>query len=78
MEVGTPTPTSTTASALDGAFDSLSPEHRVVVALRFYADLSVEDIAERVGAPTGTVKSRLHYAVRRMHAALAARSDLDD
>lgn len=64
--------------ALDGAFNSLSPDHRVVVVLRFYADLSVEEIAERIGAPAGTVKSRLHYATRRMHAALANKSDLDD
>jgi len=39
--------------ALDGALDSLSPDHRVVVVLRFYADLSIDKIAERVGAPAG-------------------------
>jgi RNA polymerase sigma-70 factor (ECF subfamily) len=64
--------------ALDGAFDSLSPDHRVVVVLRFYADLSIDEIAERVGAPAGTVKSRLHHATRRLHAALVGEGDLDD
>jgi len=48
------------------AFRLLSPEHREVVALRFYADLTVEQIAERTGTRVGTVKSRLHYALRRM------------
>lgn len=63
--------------ALDGAFDSLSPDHRVVVVLRYYADLSIEAIAERVGAPAGTVKSRLHHAMSRLHAALVEEGDLD-
>ncbi len=53
---------------LRSAIRSLSPEHREVVVLRYYADLTVEQIAERTGARTGTVKSRLHYAVRRLRA----------
>ena len=55
---------------LDHAFESLSPDHRLVVALRFYGDLSVDQIAEQLGVPAGTVKSRLHLATRRLHAAL--------
>jgi len=51
---------------LRDAFRALSPEHREVVALRFYLDLTVDQIAERTGARAGTVKSRLHYALRRM------------
>lgn len=58
--------------ALDAAFETLSPDHRVVIALRFYADLTVEQIAERVDAPAGTVKSRLHAATQRLQAALGA------
>jgi RNA polymerase sigma-70 factor, ECF subfamily len=57
---------------LRDAFKSLSPEHREVVALRFYADLTVEQIAERTGARVGTVKSRLHYALRHMRAGVEA------
>ena len=53
-------------------FRSLSPEHREVVALRFYADLTVEQIAERTGARPGTVKSRLHYALRHLRASVEA------
>ena len=58
--------------ALDAAFQALSPDHRVVVALRFYADLTVEQIAERVDGPAGTVKSRLHAATQHLQAALEA------
>lgn len=52
---------------IGGAIASLSPDHRVVVALRYYRDLSVEEIASRLNIPTGTVQSRLHYALKRLH-----------
>lgn len=55
---------------LRGAFRALSPEHREVVALRFYADLTIDEIAERTGARSGTVKSRLHHALRHLRASL--------
>jgi RNA polymerase sigma-70 factor, ECF subfamily len=45
------------------------PMHlRVVVVLRYYADLSEREIATAIGRPAGTVKSRLHEA-RRLLAA---------
>jgi RNA polymerase sigma-70 factor (ECF subfamily) len=52
---------------LANAIASLSPDHRVVVALRYYRDLPVEEIARRLGIPAGTVQSRLHYALKRLH-----------
>ena len=52
--------------ALGPALALLSPEHRVVVALRFYRDLTVEQIAHLLGVPPGTVNSRLHYALKRL------------
>jgi len=55
---------------LDAAFERLSVDHRLVVVLRFYADLTVDDIADRLGVPAGTVKSRLHAATQRLQAAL--------
>ena len=45
------------------ALGRLSPEHRAVIVLRFWADLSTDAIAERLGVPAGTVRSRLHYAL---------------
>jgi RNA polymerase sigma-70 factor (ECF subfamily) len=55
---------------LADAIAGLSPDHRVVVALRFYRDLPVDEIASRLGVPVGTVQSRLHYALKRLHAAI--------
>ena len=55
---------------LANAIATLPPDHRVVVALRYYRDLPVDEIASRLGIPAGTVQSRLHYALKRLHAAI--------
>lgn len=52
------------------AFAELDPDHAIVVVLRFYADLTVADIAARLGIAEGTVKSRLHHALRRLRTAV--------
>jgi RNA polymerase sigma factor (sigma-70 family) len=52
---------------LGRAIGTLSPDHQVVVALRYYRDLQVEQIATRLGIPAGTVQSRLHYALKQLH-----------
>jgi RNA polymerase sigma-70 factor (ECF subfamily) len=57
---------------LGNAIALLPPEHRVVVALRYFGDLSVDAIANRLGIPVGTVHSRLHYALKRLHASIDA------
>ena len=57
--------------ALEGAFLSLSADHRIVLLLAHYAGDSAPEIAEILGVPTGTVYSRLHYAMRAMRAALS-------
>jgi len=51
---------------LDRAFAALSPDHRIAVVLRFYRDLPVEEVARAVGVPVGTVRSRLHYAIKHL------------
>ena len=48
------------------AMARLSADHRIVVALRFFADLPIDEIARRVGVPSGTVNSRLHHALRQL------------
>jgi RNA polymerase sigma-70 factor (ECF subfamily) len=53
--------------AMGAAMAMLSPEQRIVVALRFYRDLPVDEIARRLGVPSGTVQSRLHYALKRLN-----------
>jgi RNA polymerase sigma-70 factor (ECF subfamily) len=57
---------------LANAIATLPPEHRIVVALRYYRDLPVGEIASRLDIPAGTVQSRLHYALKRLHAAIDA------
>lgn len=41
----------------------LGADQQLVVALRFWRDFSLEEVAERLDVPLGTVKSRLHYAL---------------
>ncbi len=45
------------------AVGALDADLRVAVVLRYWADLTVDDVAERMGIPAGTVKSRLHRAI---------------
>ncbi len=51
---------------LSAALARLSVERREVVLLRFVDDLSLQDIADTLSIPLGTVKSRLHLAVREL------------
>jgi RNA polymerase sigma-70 factor (ECF subfamily) len=44
----------------------LSPLHREVLDLVYYHEKSVDEIAQIVGAPANTVKTRMFYARRRM------------
>lgn len=60
------------ASALERALNQLEPYHREVVLLRFREQLSLQEIAEVLGIPEGTVKSRLFYAIRYLGNALRA------
>jgi RNA polymerase sigma-70 factor (ECF subfamily) len=57
---------------LERAFRRLSIDHRTVVVLHHYLDLPLEAIAETVGVPLGTVRSRLHHAMRGLRAAIEA------
>jgi RNA polymerase sigma-70 factor (ECF subfamily) len=52
--------------AISRAMTRLDADHRIVVVLRYWADMTVDQIAERLDVPTGTVKSRLHFALRSM------------
>lgn len=57
--------------ALDRAFEQLSPDQAITVVLRFHVDLTLEDLAFRMGVPVGTVKSRLHAALAILASALS-------
>ncbi|MFJ3929761.1 MULTISPECIES: sigma-70 family RNA polymerase sigma factor [unclassified Streptomyces] len=55
-------------AALDvrAAVGSLSPEHRAVLVHLYFRGLSVNEAAQALGIPPGTVKSRSHYALRAL------------
>lgn len=57
---------------LNHALVMLNPDQQLVLALRYGADLTVPVIAERLGVPEGTVKSRLHHGLRSLRAAIDA------
>lgn len=56
--------------AVARGLDELPDAQRQIIVLRFYADLPVRSIADELGVPEGTVKSRLHTAVRALRARL--------
>jgi RNA polymerase sigma-70 factor, ECF subfamily len=57
---------------VNAAMQRLSPEHRQVLALREFEQMSYEEIAEVLGVPRGTVESRLHRARSEMREKLKA------
>ena len=58
--------------ALERAFQRLTPEHRAVVALHHYGGFPLTEIAMIMGVPDGTVRSRLHYAMRELRTVIGA------
>ena len=57
---------------LERGFRRLSIDHRAVVVLHHYLDMPLDEVAETLGVPIGTVRSRLHHAMRGLRAALDA------
>ena len=57
---------------LDRAFSRLPIDHRAVVVLKHCVGLSNEEIAEALGIPEGTVRSRLHHSLRGLRAVIDA------
>ena len=55
---------------LEGAFRRLTPEQRAVVVLHHYLGYPLTEIAETLGIPAGTARSRLHHAVRQLRTVL--------
>jgi RNA polymerase sigma-70 factor (ECF subfamily) len=58
--------------ALQRALAQLPADQRLAVALRYFGDRSLEEIAELTGERLGTVKSRLHYGLQALRAAYDA------
>ena len=57
---------------IERALAALSLDHRTILTLHFYLELSPGEIADRLGIPPGTARSRLHYALTALRAAVDA------
>jgi RNA polymerase sigma-70 factor (ECF subfamily) len=57
---------------LERGFRRLPPDQRAILVLTHYLGLAPTEIAERLGIPVSTARSRLHYAHRAMRAAIEA------
>ena len=60
------------SAALRKCLESLSPEHREVIDLVYYHEKSVQEVAEILGIPEATVKTRMFYARKRLSELLKA------
>jgi RNA polymerase sigma-70 factor (ECF subfamily) len=61
-----------TRDALERGFRRLPAEQRAIFVFHHHLGWPLGEIAETLGIPVGTVKSRLHYAIRGLRAALDA------
>ena len=57
---------------LERGFRRLDVDQRTVLVMHYYLGFSLDDAAEVLGVPPGTVRSRLHRAIKAMRAALEA------
>ena len=57
---------------LERGLRRLNDTQRTILSLNFYVGLSAGEIAEALEIPVGTVRSRLHYAIEALRAAMAA------
>jgi RNA polymerase sigma-70 factor, ECF subfamily len=62
------------AELIHRLLNKLTPAHREIVTLRFLEQMALDDIAAVVGCSIGTVKSRLHYAMRRLQEGIEEQS----
>ncbi|KJL20809.1 sigma-70 family RNA polymerase sigma factor [Microbacterium azadirachtae] len=61
------------AILIEDALADLSAEHRAVIVAGYYGGRSVDEIAQELAIPAGTVKSRMHYGLRALRLALQER-----
>lgn len=57
---------------LERALDELPEHHREVIELRYFEGMEEPEIAKAASIPRGTVKSRLHHAMRKMRDLMTA------
>jgi RNA polymerase sigma-70 factor (ECF subfamily) len=62
---------------LRACLSQLSADHRAIIDLVYYHDKTIEEVAEIVGAPKNTVKTRMFYARKRLAWLLSRHDDFD-
>lgn len=67
-----PGPSLADRDELERAFTRLSPEQRAVAVMHYYLGLDLVEIADVLAIPAGTARSRLHYALKGLRAAILA------
>ena len=60
-----------TRDLVEGLLNDLPIDHRSVIVLRFYLDLPLDEMADILDIPVGTVKSRLHRALESLRGSMA-------
>jgi RNA polymerase sigma-70 factor (ECF subfamily) len=60
------------SAVLRQCLEKLSPEHKEIIDLVYYHEKSVEEVAEIVGIPENTVKTRMFYARKKLSELLQA------
>jgi len=65
------------SAQLRACLTQLSPDHREIIDLVYYHDKTIEEVAEIVGVPRNTVKTRMFYARKRLAQLLARSRDFD-
>ena len=64
------------SKALGRCLAQLSPEHGQIISLVYYREKSIREVAEIVGVPEPTVKTRMFYARRRIAELMTAHGSL--
>jgi RNA polymerase sigma-70 factor, ECF subfamily len=73
MSLADPADAVVNSVAVLDALDTLSEDHRAALVSIYYGGLTTAEAAEQLGIPVGTVKSRVHYALRALRVVLDER-----
>jgi RNA polymerase sigma-70 factor, ECF subfamily len=65
------------SAQLRTCLSQMSQEHREVIDLVYYREKTIEEVADIMRTPKNTVKTRIHYARKRLAGLLSTHSDFD-